>query len=63
MAVILYGWQPAGSILTLLVLAIGTVTFSALGLAMAGALRAEVTLAEQTAFTYSFFYLEGESSL
>ena len=45
-ATILYGWRPAGSPpLTLLVLAIGTVTFSALGLAMAGALRAEVTLA------------------
>src|SRR5256884_2397122 len=40
-AVILYSWRPAGSpLLTLLVLAIGTVTFSALGLAMAGALRA-----------------------
>src|SRR5229473_1120996 len=45
-AIIFYGWQPGGSLLlTLLVLAIGTVTFASLGLAMAGALRAEVTLA------------------
>jgi len=37
-AAILYGWRPAGSPpLTLLIMAIGTVTFSALGLAMAGA--------------------------
>src|SRR2546421_1659356 len=45
-AVALYGWRPAGSpLLALLVLAIGTATFAALGLAMAGALRARVTLA------------------
>src|SRR5689334_11107806 len=45
-AVALYGWRPAGSpTLALLVMALGTVTFAALGLAMAGALRAEVTLA------------------
>src|SRR2546429_5981274 len=45
-AVILYSWRPLGSpLLTLLVLALGTVTFSALGLAIAGAMRAEVTLA------------------
>src|SRR5205807_10570161 len=45
-AVALYGWRPAGSpLLALLVLAIGTATFAALGLAMAGALRADVTLA------------------
>src|SRR6266566_9543575 len=45
-AVLFYGWRPAGApFLALLVTAIGTVTFAALGLAMAGALRAEVTLA------------------
>src|SRR5438876_12330352 len=44
-AIIFYGLQPGGSLLlTLLVLAIGTVTFASLGLAMAGALRDEVTL-------------------
>lgn len=45
-AVLFYGWRPAGSpALALLALALGTVTFSALGLAMAGGLRAEITLA------------------
>jgi ABC-2 type transport system permease protein len=59
-AVILYGWRPAGSpILTLLVLAIGTVTFSALGLAMAGALRAEVTLAGANGLYLLFLLLGG----
>src|SRR5579871_2183509 len=39
-AVLLYGWQPAGQAwLTLLALALGTVTFAAIGLAMAGGLR------------------------
>src|SRR6266702_2639195 len=42
-AVLLYGWQPAGSpLLTALELALGTITFAASGLAMAGALRAEM---------------------
>jgi ABC-2 type transport system permease protein len=59
-AVILYGWRPAGSPpLTLLVLAIGTVTFSALGLAMAGALRAEVTLAGANGLYLLFLLLGG----
>src|SRR6266516_4735061 len=59
-AVILYGWQPTGSpFLTLLVLAIGTVMFSALGLAMAGALRAEVTLAGANGLFLLFLLLEG----
>src|SRR5947199_1356190 len=45
-AVILYGWQPAGSpSLAILVMALATVTFAAIGLAMAGWLRAEITLA------------------
>src|SRR2546430_5519874 len=45
-AAIFYGWRPAGvPLLILLVMILGTVTFAALGLAMAGALRAEVTLA------------------
>src|SRR6266568_2134586 len=45
-AVLFYGWQPAGSLpLAILAMALGTVTFSALGLAMAGALRTEATLA------------------
>ncbi len=45
-AIALYGWRPAGSPpLVLLTIALGTVTFASLGLAMAGALRAEITLA------------------
>src|SRR5256885_9791355 len=40
-AVVLYGWRPTGSpLLALLTIALGTVTFASLGLAMAGALRA-----------------------
>ena len=59
-AAILYGWRPAGSPpLTLLVLAIGTVTFSALGLAMAGALKAEVTLAGANGLFLLFLLLGG----
>ena len=59
-AAILYGWRPAGSPpLTLLVMAIGTVTFSALGLAMAGALRAEVTLAGANGLFLLFLLLGG----
>ena len=59
-SVIFYGWRPAGSPpLTLLVLAIGTVTFSALGLAMAGALRAEATLAGANGLYLLFLLLGG----
>src|SRR6266478_7553084 len=59
-AAILYGWRPAGSPpLTLLIMAIGTVTFSALGLAMAGALRAEVTLAGANGLFLLFLLLGG----
>lgn len=40
------GWRPAGSVgLALVAVAIGTVAFAGLGLLMAGALRAEATLA------------------
>ncbi len=59
-AVVLYGWRPAGSPpLTLLVLAVGTVTFASLGLAMAGALRAEVTLAAANGLYLLFLLLGG----
>lgn len=59
-AVLFYGWQPVGSpLLALLVMAIGTITFSALGLAMAGALRAEVTLAGANALYLLFLPLGG----
>jgi ABC-2 type transport system permease protein len=59
-AVLLYGWRPAGSPwLALGVLVLGTVTFAALGLAMAGALRAEVTLAGANALYLLFLLLGG----
>jgi ABC-2 type transport system permease protein len=59
-AVLFYGWRPIGSpLLALLVMAIGTITFSALGLAMAGALRAEVTLAGANALYLLFLLLGG----
>ena len=59
-AVLLYGWRPAGSPwLALGVMALGTVTFAALGLAMAGALRAEVTLAGTNALYLLFLLLGG----
>src|SRR5881398_2564068 len=59
-AVVLYGWQPAGSpLLALLAMALGTVTFAAIGLAMAGALRAELTLAGANALFLIFVLLGG----
>ncbi|MBO0777381.1 MAG: ABC transporter permease [Ktedonobacteraceae bacterium] len=59
-AVALYGWRPAGSAgLALLVIALGTVTFSALGLAMAGALRAELTLGGANALFLLFMLIGG----
>ncbi len=59
-AVLLYGWRPAGSPwLALGVMTLGTVTFAALGLAMAGALRAEVTLAGANALYLLFLLLGG----
>src|SRR5579863_6648428 len=59
-AVLLYGWQPAGiPLLSLLALALGTVTFAAIGLAMAGGLRAEITLAGANALFLLFVLLGG----
>lgn len=59
-AVAFYGWRPAGSPgLTLLVLVLGTITFAALGLAMAGTLRAEMTLAGANALFLVFILLGG----
>src|SRR6266516_597949 len=60
MASAFYGWSPTGSpLLSLLIMAIGTVTFSALGLAMAGVLRAEVTLAAANGLYLLFLLLGG----
>ncbi len=62
-AIILYRWQLTGSaLLALAVIALGTVTFAALGLAMAGALRAELTLAWANAL-FLIFLLSGDGIL
>lgn len=59
-AAVFYGWRPAGTpLLALLVMVLGTVTFAALGLAMAGALRAEVTLAGANGLYLIFLLLGG----
>ncbi len=59
-ATLLYHWQPAGSpLLTLLAIILGTIAFAALGLAMAGALRAELTLAGANALFLVFVFLGG----
>jgi ABC-2 type transport system permease protein len=59
-AIVLYGWQFSGiPALALLTLVLGTVTFAALGLAMAGALRAELTLAGANALFLLFILLGG----
>lgn len=59
-AALFYGWRPVGSVpLALLVIATGTITFAALGLAMAGALRAEVTLAGANALYLIFLLIGG----
>ena len=59
-AIVLYGWHLAGSpLLTLLAMVLGTVTFAAIGLAMAGALRAELTLAGANALFLIFILLGG----
>ena len=46
LAAILYGWRPAGPFLAVVpILLLGTATFAGLGMFLAGALRAEATLA------------------
>ncbi|GAC1381728.1 MAG: ABC transporter permease [Ktedonobacteraceae bacterium] len=59
-AFVLYGWRPMGSpLLALLAITLGTTTFAAIGLAMAGALRAELTLAGANALFLLFILLGG----
>jgi ABC-2 type transport system permease protein len=58
-----YGWRPQGNLaVTLLGLVLGTAAFAALGLAMAGGLRAEATLAGANGL-YLIFLLLGGSVL
>ncbi len=59
-AAIFYGWRPQGSLLgALLIILIGTATFAGLGLLMAGALRAEATLAAANGL-FLLFLLVGD---
>ena len=56
----IYGWRPQGApLLALLALVLGTATFAGLGLAMAGALRAEATLAGANGLYLLFLLLGG----
>jgi ABC-2 type transport system permease protein len=59
-AVVVYGWRPHGSpLLAVLAVLLGSVAFAGLGLAMAGALRAEATLAGANGL-FLFFLLLGD---
>lgn len=59
-AMLFYGWHPAGSLLlAVLGVTLGTVTFAALGLAMAGGLRAEATLAGANGLYLVFLLIGG----
>lgn len=59
-AVVGYGWRPSGAFFgALLALLLGTVVFAGLGLLMAGALRAETTLALANALYIGFLLLGG----
>ncbi len=59
-AALVYGWRPAGApLLALLVIVLGTITFAGIGLAMAGALRVEATLAGANALYLFFLIISG----
>ncbi|HEY7347087.1 MAG TPA: ABC transporter permease [Ktedonobacterales bacterium] len=59
-AVGVYGWRPQGELaVALLALALGTAAFAGLGLAMAGSLRAEATLAGANGLYLIFLLLGG----
>jgi ABC-2 type transport system permease protein len=59
-AAIFYGWRPVGSLpAALAVFIVGTACFAGLGMLMAGALRAEATLAGANALFLVFLILGG----
>ena len=59
-AATVYGWRPGGSIgIAVATLVLGTLAFAGLGLAMAGALRAEATLAGANGLYLAFLLLSG----
>ncbi len=60
LAAIFYGWRPQGSLpLAFLIVLLGTACFAGLGMLMAGALRAEATLAAANGL-YLLFLLVGD---
>lgn len=60
LATLVYGWRPGGSpFVASLVIVVGTLAFSAIGLAMAGALRAEATLAGANGLYLVFLIISG----
>jgi ABC-2 type transport system permease protein len=60
LAALLFGWRPSGSPgLALLAILLGTLCFAGLGLAMAGALRAEATLGAANGLFLFFLLLGG----
>ncbi len=60
LAAVVYGWRPQGSLpLALLIALVGTTCFAGLGLLMAGALKAEATLAAANGL-FLFFLLVGD---
>jgi ABC-2 type transport system permease protein len=58
LAAIFYGWRPAGAFWAVVPILLGTVAFASLGMFMAGALRAEATLAAANGL-YLFLLLFG----
>jgi ABC-2 type transport system permease protein len=57
---IFYSWRPSGSfLLTLLIVLLGTAVFAGLGMLMAGALRAEATLAVANGLYLLFLFIGG----
>jgi ABC-2 type transport system permease protein len=59
-AAVLYGWRPSGSLpLAILAALLGTITFAALGLTMAGGLRASSTLVFSNALYLVFVFIGG----
>jgi ABC-2 type transport system permease protein len=60
LAALLYGWRPSGAALLAIPLGIvGTATFAGIGLLMAGALRAEATLAGANGLYVVFLAIGG----
>jgi ABC-2 type transport system permease protein len=59
-AIIFFGWRPAGSLLlALLVMLVGTAAFAGMGMLMAGTLRAEATLAAANGLFILFLAIGG----